>query len=487
MAKNKDINADKTKLSRRTFLKFAGVGAGATLLYSCGMKSGKASDDKDANTPAPPKVDGEMTYRTNNNTGDTVSVLGYGSMRLPTVSGKSAQQSEDPIDQDKVNAQVDHCLKHGVNYFDTSPAYCKGKSEEAMGNALSRHPRNSYYIATKLSNFDSSTWSAEKSREMFENSLANLQTDYVDYLLLHAVGMGAKDAEGYEIDGMAAYEARYIDNGILDWLEEQKKAGRIRNLGFSYHGDVAVFDHLLKEMDEGRRHWDFVQIQHNYVDWGMAKEVNPRNTDSKYLYEELAKRDIPVVVMEPLLGGRLAEVPNGVMVKMKKRRPEDSVASWAFRFAGSQPKILTVLSGMTYDDHINDNLQTYSPLEPVTAEELEFLQDAAREIVYNESVPCTKCAYCMPCPYGVDIPAIFAHFNKAVNEDNVPRSKRSERYDKARRTYLASYDRAVPRERQANHCIGCERCVEHCPQGIDIPKRMHDIDKYVRDLKANKI
>lgn len=478
---------NKSNISRRTFLKFVGAGAAGTVLYSCGAKSTENSENKDALAPAAPDLDGEMTYRTNNFTGDTVSILGYGCMRLPTTSGTSAQRDDGPIDRDKVNAQVDHCLKHGVNYFDTSPAYCQGRSEETIGNALSRHPRNSYYIATKLSNFDSSTWPAEKSKDMFENSLKYLQTDYVDYLLLHAVGMSATDADGNEIDGMAALRARYLDNGILDWLEEQKRAGRIRNLGFSYHGDVAVFDYLLKEMDEGRRHWDFVQIQHNYVDWDMAREVNPRNTDSQYLYNELAKRDIPVVVMEPLLGGRLASVPNGVMIKMKQRRPNDSVASWAFRFAGSQPKILTVLSGMTYDEHINDNLHTYSPLVPMTADEENFLHDVAREIVYNETVPCTGCYYCMPCPYGVDIPAIFAHFNKSVNEDHAPRSTRSEQYDKARKIYLGSYDRAVPRERQAAHCIGCGACVEHCPQGIAIPDRLHDIDRYTTALRAGKV
>ncbi|MDE6396674.1 MAG: aldo/keto reductase, partial [Muribaculaceae bacterium] len=290
-------NIDNNKVSRRTFLKFAGMGAGATMLYSCGVKGTEKNDDQ-ANKPVKPELTGKMTYRVNKNTDDTVSILGYGCMRLPTISGQSAQKSEDQIDQDKVNSQVDHCLEHGVNYFDTSPAYCKGKSEEAMGIALSRHPRDSYFIATKLSNFDNSTWPFEKSKEMFEKSLGYLQTDYIDYLLLHAVGMSAKDENGNELNGMEALHARYLDNGMLDWLEEQKKAGRIRNLGFSYHGDVEVFDYLLKEMDEGRRHWDFVQIQHNYVDWDMAKEVNPRNTNSEYLYDELVKRDIPVVVME---------------------------------------------------------------------------------------------------------------------------------------------------------------------------------------------
>ena len=186
------------------------------------------------------------------------------------------------------------------------------------GIALARHPRDSYFIATKLSNFAPSTWPREESIAMFENSLKELQTDYIDYLLLHAVGQGSFEA----------LNGRYIDNGILDYLKEKKETGVIRNLGFSYHGDVKVFDHLLEMMDRGEVHWDFVQIQLNYIDWNNAKKVNPRNTDASYLYAELERRDIPVVIMEPLLGGRLASVSAPIAAKMKQRRPDDSVASW---------------------------------------------------------------------------------------------------------------------------------------------------------------
>lgn len=259
----------------------------------------------------------------NTNTGDKVSILGFGCMRLPTVSGGSARDDNDRIDQDMVNKQVDYAIEHGVNYFDTSPAYCKGLSEHAMGIALSRHPRDSYFIATKLSNFSPDTWKRERAIAMYHNSMKELQVDYIDYLLLHGIGMG----------GMDALNGRYIDNGVLDYLVKEKEAGRIRNLGFSYHGDVAVFDHLLKMQDEGKIHWDFAQIQLNYIDWKHAKEVNPRNTDAEYLYNELEKRGIPVVIMEPLLGGRLAQVNNHLVGKYKSLRPDDSVASWAFRFA----------------------------------------------------------------------------------------------------------------------------------------------------------
>lgn len=455
-------------ISRRRFLRHLGIGAVAGIATACGGKVVTESNKKK-------EPDGKMTYRVNHNTGDSVSVLGYGCMRLPTVAG--AKDDADPeIDQEAVNAQVDYALEHGVNYFDTSPAYCKGRSEHVMGIALARHPRDSYFIATKLSNFAPSTWPREESIAMFENSLKELQTDYIDYLLLHAVGQGSFEA----------LNGRYIDNGILDYLKEKKEAGVIRNLGFSYHGDVKVFDHLLEMMDRGEVHWDFVQIQLNYIDWNNAKKINERNTDASYLYAELERRDIPVVIMEPLLGGRLASVSAPIAAKMKQRRPDDSVASWAFRYAATRPGILTVLSGMTYLDHLKENVATYSPLDPISDEENEFLEVVAQEILQNDTVPCTDCKYCMPCPYGVNIPAIFAHYNKCINDDNVARDTRDPHYDKARRAFLVGYDRAVPRLRQASRCIACGNCLSECPQSINIPARLHDIDSYVDRLKAGK-
>lgn len=455
-------------ISRRRFLRHLGIGAVAGIATACGGKAVTESNKKK-------EPDGKMTYRVNHNTGDSVSVLGYGCMRLPTVAG--AKDDADPeIDQEAVNAQVDYALEHGVNYFDTSPAYCKGRSEHVMGIALARHPRDSYFIATKLSNFAPSTWPREESIAMFENSLKELQTDYIDYLLLHAVGQGSFDA----------LNSRYIDNGILDYLKEKKEAGVIRNLGFSYHGDVKVFDHLLEMMDRGEVHWDFVQIQLNYIDWNNAKKINERNTDASYLYAELERRDIPVVIMEPLLGGRLASVSAPIAAKMKQRRPDDSVASWAFRYAATRPGILTVLSGMTYLDHLKENVATYSPLDPISDEENEFLEVVAQEILQNDTVPCTDCKYCMPCPYGVNIPAIFAHYNKCINDDNVARDIRDPHYYKARRAFLVGYDRAVPRLRQASRCIACGNCLSECPQSINIPARLHDIDRYVDRLKAGK-
>lgn len=464
---------NKKAIDRRKFFKILGAGAVTTTaaVYGCGSKGNSAASGS-ATGSVPTD---QMTYRINPTTGDRVSLLGYGCMRLPTITNSSARDSQDEIDQEMVNELTDYALAHGVNYFDTSPAYCKGRSEHAMGIALSRHPRDSYFIATKLSNFSTDTWSREASIAMYHNSFKQLQVDYIDYLLLHGIGMG----------GMEAMRGRYLDNGILDYLIEERKAGRIRNLGFSYHGDIEVYDYLLSRHDEIK--WDFVQIQLNYVDWKHAKETNPRNTDAEYLYAELEKRNIPAIIMEPLLGGRLSNVPNYIVGRLKQRRPADSVASWAFRFAGSPEKVLTVLSGMTYMEHLQDNLRTYSPLVPLTEDDKGFLEETAQLMLKYPTIPCNDCKYCMPCPYGIDIPSILIHYNKCVNEGNVPESSQEENYRKARRAFLIGYDRSVPRLRQANHCIGCNQCVHHCPQNIDIPKDLQRIDQFVEQLKQGTI
>ena len=421
-----------------------------------------------------------MTKRINPNTGDEVSLLGYGMMRLP---GKEAADGAPyELDQVVINELVDYALEHGVNYFDTAPVYCRGLSEQATGTALARHPRNKYFVATKLSNFSPDTWSREESMAMFERSLKYLQTDYVDYLLLHSVGGTSKGK-----DSMQTFYGRYMDNGILDWLVEQKAKGRIRNLGFSYHGDVNIFDMLLRWHDEGKYHWDFVQIQLNYLDWNHAKVQKARNTNASYLYAELEKRGIPAIIMEPLLGGRLAKQPSHIMREMKRMDINATPAEWALRYAGTPEKILTVLSGMTYLEHLQENCRTFSPLRPINAEEDAMLMRLADAICDLKAIPCTGCNYCMPCPYGIDIPAILLHYNKCVNEGNVPESTQDENYKEARRAFLVGYDRSVPKLRQANHCIGCRKCVEHCPQRINIPRQLHRIDEFVEKLKQNTL
>lgn len=210
------------------------------------------------------------------------------------------------------------------------------------------------------------------------------------------------------------------------------------------------------------------------------------NANAEYLYGELARRNIPVIVMEPLLGGRLANVDQDVLADMKQKRPGHTAASWAMRFAGSLPGVLTVLSGMTYMEHLKDNLSTCSPLEPLSVEEQGFLEDVAVRMAGNRYIPCTDCKYCMPCPYGIDIPAIFLHYNKCVNHGMLPESSRHDGYGQARRAFLVGYDRSVPRPRQAAHCIGCGRCASKCPQGIDIPSQMQSVDRFVEMLRRDE-
>lgn len=467
-------NQDNKGLDRRGFLKRLGAGASVVgvAMAGCDSKNNAVTGNQTTQTEIPTD---KMEYRTNPKTGEKVSLLGYGCMRWPTISGGAGRGQADEIDQEMVNRLVDTAIAHGVNYFDTSPAYCKGHSERATGIALKRHPRESFYIATKLSNFSPSTWSRQASLDMYHNSFKELQVDYIDYLLLHGIGMG----------GMEALNGRYIDNGVLDYLLKEREAGRIRNLGFSYHGDIEVFDYLLSKHDE--YNWDFVQIQMNYLDWKHAKEINPRNTDAEYLYGELEKRGIPVVIMEPLLGGRLSNLHDHVVARLKQQEPERSVASWAFRFAGTFPGVMTVLSGMTYMEHLEDNLRSYAPFKPLTDKEVNFLYATADMMMQYPTIPCNDCKYCMPCPYGIDIPSILLHYNKCVNEGNVPDLSDGEQYRKARRAFLVGYDRSVPKLRQASHCIGCNQCAPHCPQSIDIPAELHRIDSFVDELKRQNV
>ena len=453
-------------MSRRDFLKIVGIStatATAATLAGCGPKGAGNNETGAGTVPV-----GKMDYRTNPKTGERVSLLGYGCMRWPTLP--APEKGGNVIDQDAVNELIDYAMAHGVNYYDTSPVYVQGWSERSTGLALKRHPRDKFFVATKLSNF--SNYTRDNSIAMYRRSFEELQVDYIDYYLLHSIGNG----------GIETFRKRYIENGMIDYLMEERKAGRIRNLGFSFHGTKDVFDEVLAMHD--RVHWDFVQIQLNYLDWRYA---SGNNVNADYLYAELEKRHIPAVIMEPLLGGRLSKVPEHIVARLKQRLPELSVASWAFRFAGTPAGVLTVLSGMTYLEHLQDNLKTYSPLKPVTAEEHEFLQQTADLMKQYPTIPCNDCKYCMPCPYGIDIPGVLVHYNKCVNEGNLPTTSGDPDYRRARRAFLVGYDRSVPRLRQASHCIGCRQCVEHCPQAIDIPAELHRIDDYVERLKQNTL
>ena len=450
----------KNTIDRRDFIKTAG--ATALAISPIGFLSGCGSRTKAPGSE--PQKAGEMTYRINKAKNDKVSILGYGCMRWPM---KKNEEGKDIIDQEKVNELIDYALEKGVNYFDAAPVYLQGQCEAATGEALSRHPRESYFVATKLSNFNDA--SRAEGIRMYKASLEAFRTDYLDYYLLHSI----KNA--------ATFTKRFVDNGLIDFLMEERKAGRIRNLGFSFHGSKEGFDELMALHE--KYHWDFVQIQLNYMDWNHAGR---RNTNASYLQAELDKRGIPSIIMEPLLGGRLADAPDHIADRLKEMAPEGSIASWAFRFAGSHDGVLTVLSGMTYMDHLQDNIKTYSPLVTLTDEEKAFLEEIARLRSEYPEIPCTQCQYCMPCPYGLDIPTIFSHYNKCVNEGLINDDKEDSEYRKDRRAYLIGYDRALPKLRQADRCISCGICVAKCPQHISIPGEIRKIDLYVEELRRSR-
>ena len=446
-------------MDRRDFLKISGAAAMAAACAPKGTQPAGADEGPE-----------QMIYRENPKNGDKVSLIGFGCMRWPMVKDAAGK---DVIDQEAVNEMVDYALEHGINYFDTSPAYLQGQSEKAAGIALSRHPRESYYIATKLSNFGDA--SAEASIKMYKDSFAQLKTDYFDYYLLHSIGRGGKDA----------FNRRYVDNGLLPFLLEEKKAGRIRNLGFSFHGAKHEFDYFMELFDSGEMIWDFVQIEMNYVDWTHADGV--RNVNADYLYAELDKRGLPIVIMEPLLGGRLANVPESIARHMKGADPLTSSAPWAFRFCGTYPRVLCTLSGMTNMDPLVDNIKTFTHFKPLTDEELVFLEEMATQMMEYPLVNCTDCKYCMPCPWGIDIPGTFQHYNRAVTEGTYAQSKEQKDYAKLKKAFLVSYDRAVPTVRQADHCIACGECLSHCPQSIAIPGQLRRIARYIENLKQDTL
>lgn len=440
-------------MDRRDFIKYMGAGAAALALDSCTPKAAKnpgktGTSNKD--------LHGDMLQHYSG-----IGVLGYGCMRWPQ---KRNEQGRQVIDQEEVNRLVDFALEHGVNYFDTSPVYLGGDSERATAEALNRHPRESWLIATKMSVFNATSY--DDCVAMYHKSLDIFKTDHLDYYLLHGIGT------------LNDFNTRFKNTGVMEFLLKEREAGHIRHLGFSFHGNREGFDQIIALHDQ--YHWDFVQIQMNYVDW---EHPNGRNTRADYLYAELDKREIPIVIMEPLCGGALSDVPAQIADQLKEREPERSIASWAFRYVGSFPRVLCALSGMTYMEHLQDNLETYLDFQPLDDEEKKFLLDVATQMEDYPLVKCTACNYCMPCPYGINIPGIFKFYNDNITAGTYVKSKEQEHYARARRKYLLAYNEAIPTVRQADHCIACRRCERECPQNIRIPDELRRIDRYIESLK----
>jgi predicted aldo/keto reductase-like oxidoreductase len=383
----------------------------------------------------------EMTYRTNPHSGDKVSLLGFGCMRFETIEDENGNKI---VNQELANSLIDSAIAHGVNYFDCAPTYLGGQCEKATGIALKRHNRSDFFIATKMSN--SRNYSFEFAKEMYYNSFKDLQVDYIDYYLLHNVG---------NID---AFKARFIDNGLLNFLLEEKKTGRIRNLGWSFHGEVEAFDYILNFENI---QWDFCQIQMNYIDWKHAD--SPRNIDAEYLYNELVKKNVPVVIMEPLRGGRLASLSSVAMNELKKTHQDKTAADWALRYAGSYDNVLTVLSGMNKPQHLTENIATFSPLVKLSEEEFQKLEKVADIILNTAYIPCTECQYCMPCPFGVDIPCVFNAYNETVTEGRE----------------ITENDVVI---KQSAECRHCEVCQVKCPQRIKISNEMSRLDSLYKSV-----
>ena len=359
--------------------------------------------------------------------GLSLSRLGFGAMRLPCVDGDDAAPDQAAVDE-----MVDYAIEQGVNYFDTAWGYHGGQSEVVLGRALARHPRDSFYLADKFPGYDLSNMG--KVKEIFERQLEKTGAGYFDFYLFHNVCE-------MNVDG-------YLDpaNGILDYLLEQKRAGRIRHLGFSAHGAIPVMERFLEAYG---KEMEFCQIQLNYLDWEFQ--------DARGKVDLLRKWGIPVWVMEPVRGGKLARLGEKDEARLAALRPDERPVAWAFRFLQGIPEVTVTLSGMSDFEQLKENVQAYSEERPLSEEELAALMDIAHEMGAQGTVPCTACHYCTShCPMGLDIPHLLSLYNQLVVT--------------GKGDFIAPMAlSALPEDKRPSACIGCGSCAAVCPQQIDIP------------------
>ncbi len=365
-----------------------------------------------------------------------LSLLGFGTMRFPL-------NADGTVDEVRTQEMVDYAMAHGVNYFDTAWPYHSGESEKIIGRALKKYPRESFYLATKYPGHQIS--SNYNPAEIFEKQLEKCGVEYFDFYLLHNV---------YEKSMGVYLDPQW---GILDYFKEQKRLGRIKHLGFSSHGRV---DNLREFLDICGEDMEFCQIQLNYLDWTL-QEANKK-------YELLTERNIPVWVMEPVRGGKLAAFSEGIEEKFKALRPEASIASWGFRFLQKLPNVTMVLSGMSNMDQMIDNVATFSNYNHLSDEEVQFLLEVAENL--KSSVPCTACRYCCDgCPMGLDIPMLIATYNEI-------------RFAPATNSIMRI--EALPDDKKPSACIGCGKCTKVCPQNINIPQVMKDFDEAIKKIPS---
>ena len=361
-----------------------------------------------------------------------LSALGFGTMRLPTIGGVYSK-----IDEKAAAEMFDYAIQHGVNYFDTAWGYHDGESENTDGKILSKYPRESFYLASKFPGYDLSNFG--RVEEIFEKQLKKCRVDYFDFYLFHNVCEMNIDAY--------LNEEKY---GTYSYLMEQKKNGRIRHLGFSAHGSLAVIERFLEKYGKDM---EFCQLQINYLDWEFQ--------NAKGKVEFLKKYNIPVWVMEPVRGGKLASLAAEDEKKLKALRPNDSIASWAFRFLQALPEVKVILSGMSDMKQVKDNIKTFEEAKPLNAEESAALDAIAREMLAKTSLPCTACRYCTShCPKHLDIPELI----KLYNEHRFTGGG-----------FIAPMVvSALAEEKRPSACIGCRSCEKVCPQQIKISEMMKD-------------
>ncbi len=350
-------------------------------------------------------------------------VLGLGLMRLPKVS-----QDGDEIDYESAMAMVDYAIKNGIKYFDTAYPYHRGQSELFIGEALKKYPRESFYLASKMPIWECKT--KEDVKNIFFKQLERCQVEYFDFYLCHAMSL-----DRYNV---------YKELDAFAFLSEMKEQGYIKNLGFSYHD---IPSNLFPLVDELK--WDFAQLQLNYLDWIMI--------GGKKQYDVLVEKNIPCIVMEPIRGGSLANVCQEAIDVLG----EDSPAKWALRWVGSLDNCKVILSGMSNMEQLVENIDTFNDFKELSDSEMETIELAKQKILGNKFVPCTGCRYCMPCPFGVNIPRIFSMYNQY-------------NMDKDREKFLKNYNELDAKERIDN-CKWCNACVSHCPQAINIPEELSKI------------
>lgn len=375
-----------------------------------------------------------MEYRNLERLGVSTSLLGFGCMRFPL-------NEDGSICEPEAEKMLDTAIEAGVTYIDTAYPYHNGDSEPFLGHVLKKYNRKDFFLATKLPIWNVKT--LEDAKRLFQEQLDRLQVDYIDFYLLHCL-----DKEKWQT---------VLDLGLIPYFEEMKRQGKIRFFGFSFHDDYEVFETIATY-----RSWDFCQIQYNYIDTDIQAG------DNGYALTE--KLGIPLVIMEPVKGGSLAQLPEDVTEPFKKARPDSSISSWALRWVASKPNVKVVLSGMSTMEQVEDNLHTFGNFEPLTQKESELVSQVAYAIKKRTKNGCTGCAYCMPCPFGVDIPKNFRIWNDLSMYGNK---------EKAKQAFFQELDVSA----RADQCKKCGKCETVCPQSIAIRENLKAAAKELNALK----